>query len=114
MGAFSGRQSEEPLTQISAGLRELAQEWSCHRAGADPSPALRFPLRSTEDHMSSMNAFVSTAEELQSARLACALAPVGPKKDAALIQLRAAERAEAAHRGADCLKLLSAAIAALD
>lgn len=64
--------------------------------------------------MSSMNAFVSTAEELQSARLACALAPAGPKKDAALVHLRAAEGAEAAHLDADCLKSLSAAIAALD
>ncbi|WP_240790302.1 hypothetical protein [Rhodobacter sp. SY28-1] len=64
--------------------------------------------------MSTMNAFVSTAEELQSARLASALAPAGPKKDAALIHLRAAESAEAAHREADCLKSLSAAMAALD
>lgn len=63
--------------------------------------------------MSSMNAFVSTAEELQSARIDCAFAPAGPKKDAALAHLRTAERAQADHRDADCLRALSAASAAL-
>jgi hypothetical protein len=63
--------------------------------------------------MSSIRAFVSTAAELQSARIACARAPAGPRKNAALIHLRAAERAKAAHRDADCLRSLSAAAAAL-
>lgn len=63
--------------------------------------------------MPTLNAFVSTAEAMQSVKAALAKASAGPKKNAALIHLRAAETAQAAHQEGDCLMALSAATAAL-
>lgn len=64
--------------------------------------------------MSSMSAFVSTAEEMQFVKAALGKAPAGPKREAALIHRCAAEKAQAQHEDADCLKALSATTAALE
>lgn len=64
--------------------------------------------------MSSISAFVSVAQEMQSARDLYGRAPSGFKKDAARLHLGEAEEAMRAHREADCLRSVSAAVAALE
>jgi hypothetical protein len=63
--------------------------------------------------MSSISAFVSVAQEMQSARSLYDRAPSGSRKDAARLHLGEAEKAMRTHRDADCLRSLSAAVAAL-
>lgn len=72
-----------------------------------------FAAEKQEDCTLSLNAFISTAEEMSSVKVACEIAPSGRNKDAALVALRLAEAAKSTHREADCLLALSAATAAL-
>jgi hypothetical protein len=60
-----------------------------------------------KDATVSLSAFVSTDEEMSSVKAACAIAPPGPKKDAARVALRRAEEAHSAHQEADCLVALA-------
>lgn len=64
--------------------------------------------------MSSISAFVSVAQEMQSARDLYDQAPSGFRKDAARLLLGEAEEAMREHRDADCLRSVSAAVAALE
>lgn len=66
-----------------------------------------------EEYTMSMSNFVSTAEKMKSVKAAWDKAPAGPKKDTALRHYQAAEKAQAAKQGAECLRELDAATHAL-
>ena len=104
-----------PLTQISAGSREPVHKGhqSGRRRPVQCTPATP-PFPVFEDDMSSFSAFVSVAQEIETVRDLCDRAPAGLGKDAARLHLGEAEVAMREHRDADCLRSLSAAVAALE
>jgi hypothetical protein len=63
--------------------------------------------------MMSMNIATTTADKMKSVKAAWDKAPAGPKKDAALVHYKAAEKAQTARNDADCNKALDAATKAL-
>lgn len=55
----------------------------------------------------------NTAERMKAVKAAWDKAPAGPKKDTALRHYQAAEKAQAAHQDAECIRELDAATKAL-
>jgi hypothetical protein len=55
----------------------------------------------------------NTAEKMKTVKAAWDIAPIGPKKDAALLHYQAAEKAQAAKHDAECIRELDAATRAL-
>jgi hypothetical protein len=55
----------------------------------------------------------NTAEKMKTVKAAWDIAPIGPKKDAALRHYQAAEKAQAAKQDAECSRELDAATHAL-
>lgn len=60
-----------------------------------------------------MNNLGSTTDKMKAVKAAWDKAPAGPKKDAALVHYKAAEKAHTAQKDSDALKSLTAATEAL-
>lgn len=59
------------------------------------------------------NHYTNTNDKMKTVKAAWDNAPAGPKKEAAGVHFRAAEKAQTAKNDAECLKSLDAATAAL-